>query len=521
MTNRLRTKQQSWLILGLMVCDALMIMAGWMAAIPVRNTLSTLFAIVSPNAYVYPVLVYCSIPFWWGLFALHHLYDLGQLLGGPQEYANVTKGCSFGFIVVVLLSVMVRGDLARGWLVLGWLLSIISVGTGRFVIRRLVYVLRRRWGFYIHRALIVGCSEQARAIAQQLLPAQSSGVAIVGFLDDFLPLGTPVLAGLSVLGTPRQLPYVAQREQVDEVILVPNSMSAESFQSLVRAVSLRQEPFQIRISPGFYEILTTDVRVSYRNHIPLLEIERTQIAGFDAWLKNSLDYGLGTLLLLLSLPLIAILALIARATSRQPVFQKVAVLGRNGQRFFAWEFRTARSPTDSSCPPAPLASLTHQSWGERGAEETGSWGERFRYGLDVTGLSKLPRLFNVVLGQMSLVGPPCIPPAEAPVYEPWLPSLLTLKPGVTSPRVAAARPEMPLEDEIRLILYYARNYSIWFDLQIIFQTVMRLLRGDRPRRNAPPQSLSSPKSADNELWMRSSATSPSFSGSSMPFPGAK
>ncbi len=481
--------QKFTLIVALLVMDTLMIVAGWALAFWLRVTSGLLpydFPI-DPNLNIAAVV--SSLPFWWLSFALSRLYDPEELLGGPREYGNVVKGCGFGFVALMGVSVFLKNaDLSRGWLVFGLLGTIVLVGTARFLFRRVIYRLWRR-GWFIRRALIVGTSDSARAIARQLTPASVSGIEVAGFVDDFLPVQTQVTDGLRVLGAPNMLPSLVRQLHVNEVILIPGSMSWESFQSLLRSVSLTSGGYTIRLSPGFYEVLTTGVRVSYKNHIPLLEIDRAQIAGIDALLKNSLDYGLGALMCLTSLPLMFVIACALKLTSPgRPAIDKALVLGRNGRQFYTWRFR--------SSVVSPRLLRAH-------AEDGFLTRFLFRSGLD-----KLPQLFNVLGGQMSLVGPRPVLVPETADYERWLPNLLTLKPGMTGPRVAAKQPEITLEEEMRLDLFYARNYSIWLDLSIIFQTVPRILHQERILRKpiSPPG-----VGQAEEPWTPSPAVSPTAS----------
>jgi lipopolysaccharide/colanic/teichoic acid biosynthesis glycosyltransferase len=477
--------QKTTLIFTLLVVDTLAILAGWALAFFLRIASDIIPYESVADPHVYAQALIGSLPLWWLGFALNHLYDRDEILGGPREYGNVAKGCGFGFVALMGMSIFLKtADLSRGWLVAGLLISTVLVGIGRFTIRRFIYRLWRR-GWYIRRALIVGTSDSARAIARQLAPATTSGVEVVGFVDDFLPLGTQVTEGLSVHGAPHMLSSLVKQFHVDDVILIPGSMSWESFQELLRRVSLSPDGYSIRLSPGFYEVLTTGVRVSYKNHIPLLAIERAQITGIDALLKNTVDYGLGGLMLLCSMPLMIGIACALKVVSRRPILDKTLVFGRNGKPFYTWRFRSVALPShpaDKTEGERSLAHLLYQS-----------------------GLDKLPQVFNVLRGQMSLVGPRPVPVPEASGYERWLPNLLTLKPGMTGPRVAAKQPEITLEEEMRLDLYYARNYSIWLDLLIVFQTVPRMMRRERILRK--PLSAQPAVEPVQEPWPRSSALS--------------
>ncbi len=158
------------------------------------------------------------IPLWLLIFALNHLYDLRRVLGGIDEYVQIAKSNLFAVVAVIMLGYWVRiATLSRGWLVIAFFFALLFVGLFRFLFRRYIYRLRRR-GQMRTRTLIVGANEQGKAIARQFHGARSAGVEIVGFIDDFLPPGTPVTLddqpargeSLRVLGGPDRLHQVAQ-----------------------------------------------------------------------------------------------------------------------------------------------------------------------------------------------------------------------------------------------------------------------------------------------------------------------
>lgn len=457
--------QNMVLVALLILVDAFMIMMGWGLAYVLRigGVFLPFEYPVEPEQYRNVVLI--ALPFWIGIFALSRLYDREELLGGPHEYGNVVKGCVFGFAALMAVSLFIKTpDLARGWLLIGLALTTFLVGAARFFLRRLFYKLRR-FGWFVQRALIVGASGDARAIARQLSPYPRTGVQIVGFVDDYLPVGTVVGDGLRVLAATPNLHNITRAERIDQVILVSGAMAWESFDELLRGITLAQQgDYAIKLSPGMYEALTTGVHVSYKNRVPLLEIERAPITGLDALLKGLLDYGITVPAMVVIFPLMALIALVLWRLGRRPVFLVFDMLGKNGEIFQTRLFPSVR-------PGAP-------KW---------SRGNRFGEALFATGLDKLPQFFNLLGGHMSLVGPRPVNPTQAAEYELWLPNLLSLKPGLTGARASSAENWITLEQEMRLELYYARNYSIWFDLQIMFQTLMRMVSRDRVLRKVEPK----------------------------------
>jgi lipopolysaccharide/colanic/teichoic acid biosynthesis glycosyltransferase len=460
------TRTQNFVLIAVLVLlDACMILLGWWLAYELRldSDFFPYYGNAKPEQARDVVLL--TLPLWLGIFALCRLYDREELLGGPQEYGNVVKGCLIGFAALIIVSMFARmPDLARGWLVLGLVLVTLSVGSMRFGVRRAFYSLRR-YGWFVQRALIVGTNDDARAIAKQLTPARNSGVQVLGFVDDYLPVGTVIAESLRVVASTPMLHGVTHELRVDQVILVSGAMTWESFDQLLRGITVSNEDrYAIKLSPGLYETLTTGVRVSYKNRVPLLEIERAPITGIDALLKGMMDYGLGTLMFVLTLPLLLLFALLLRFYARQPVLQSAEVLGKRGQPF---KMHLLKSVSPSAVP-----------W---------TRGNRFGQFLFATGLNKLPQLWMVLRGRMSLVGPRPVESSLAMSYQSWLPNLLSLKPGMTGARASSAENSITLEHEMRLELYYARNYSIWLDLQILFQTARRMLKRERVLRKPDPE----------------------------------
>ena len=375
---------------------------------------------------------------WLLSFAALRLYDLETVLEDSQEYATVATGCSYGILLlIVLVALAGEGGLSLRWLFLYWIASILAVGAGRFLMRRVVRSMRRR-GHLIARALIVGADEQGRAIARQLSSEADSGLRVLGFVDDFLPRGTLVSDGLTVLGHPNVLPALVAENQVAEIVVVPGAMAWESFQQILEQMSIAEElgP-RIRLSPGYYDLLSTTPRVAHRNFVPLFVVDSARLTGFDAVLKSLLDFGLGSLVLVLTLPLDLVILLSRLGTGR--VFVTEEYQGIRGRPFHARLFASA----------------------------PGDW-------LAVTGLNRLPLLWAVLAGRMSLVGPRPIAPSARARYRRWMPSLASVKPGVTGPWSVV--PVASLEEEMRAALYYIRNWTIWLDLQVLAQTVLVTLR---------------------------------------------
>jgi exopolysaccharide biosynthesis polyprenyl glycosylphosphotransferase len=431
--------------------------------------LAFFFQPVEPPLEVYTGLAWLLIPTWLGLFAIFRLYDLDNLLSGTNEYVRAVNGCTSGMMLVVIASFLNPAlSIARGWLVLAWLFSCLLICTGRLILRRIAYALRRQ-GYFISPILIVGTNTEAYSLAAQLKDSVYSGVSIVGFVHEYIdsegePKGPTSLAGLPVLGSLASLPDLVERKRVEEVILATTALTRE--QRLETALRLTDMPkVRMSVSSGLFEILTTGMRVTSKNSVPLLRMNRLRLDPLEILLKTLLDYGLILLAAPMLLLIFTVLGLLVKFGSPGPVLYRRRVLGIGGKEFDAFKFRTmvVNGGEVLAQHPEKLAELkaTQKIKDDPRVTPIG----RF---LRKTSLDELPQLINVLLGQMSLVGPRMIHPDEAALYGLYKSNLLTVKPGLTGLWQVSGRSDISYEERVRLDMHYIRNYSIWLDIQILF-----------------------------------------------------
>jgi len=436
--------QRRWIIGGLMGLDILALLTAGTGA-----SLLVPFNIMGAGRAGSLVLLVCAIPVAIGLFALNRLYVLDELLEGPAEYGRIVYACTLTAFGLSVIGFWWR-DLdaiapSRRLVTALWLLSCLAVVGARFTARRIVRRLRRR-GHLTTRVIIVGLGATGLSLGRHFQEAKHAGVEVVGFIDDFLPAGTPVTGGLKVLGSPSALPRILQQTGAGEIIVVPTAMASESFEDLIRSTAMLNG-HAVRLTTGFRDILAANVKVHQFGFTPLLTIERTRITGLDALLKGVLDYATAIALLVIGLPVLTIFTILLRTRGVRP-FRRIDMMGCGGRDFSVPIF-------DRSIPSNRITAVF------------------LRLGLD-----KVAQLANVLRGQMSIVGPRPIPVARRRDYERWVPNLLTVKPGVTGPW--AVRGHVPsLEHEMQATLFYIRNYTIWLDIEIIARSVIRVL-GGRP-----------------------------------------
>jgi lipopolysaccharide/colanic/teichoic acid biosynthesis glycosyltransferase len=441
----------------LLILDSASVLGSLILAYTLRIS-SGLLAYSGPqNEQVYRVLVCISVPVWLALFTMMGLYRRDTLLGGVAEYQRVVKACTAGVMAFIVLSFLWRGiEISRGWLSISWGFACVLVGVERFVVRRAAYSLRSR-GWFTARVLVVGANDQGIAIARQWSQSPASGMQVVGFLDDFKPMGTPVVNSLKVIGRPTALDELARQIGANEVVVVPNAVAWETFEEIIARANV-QNSYTLRLSPGFYELLTTGVTVTTKTFVPLLTINETRLVGVDAVLKSLLDYGLGLAMLIVALPVMGVIALGLKLNRRdKPVLARYQTIGQSGATFKMFKFNTrvdsvirAIGQSHATVPIPPGVSRP----------------ERLLYR---RGLDKLPQLFNVLAGQMSLVGPrPRVVDDQTDAQQ--VRNLQTVKPGMIGPWALPG--SCSSGDEIQDELYYVRNWTIWLDLHVLFRAVL-------------------------------------------------
>lgn len=468
-------RAEAWWLLsaGLMAIDAIGLVLAFGGAYALRFK-AGVPALETPqySSTFYASVALWSVPIWLVLFVCFRLYDRHLSVAGLQAYVRIANACTAGLLIEVMLSFLeVHLPVSRGWLLLTWLLSILFVSCGRFGARRVLHRLRRQ-GYFRAAALIVGTNSESRALADQFLADPGSELRLLGFIDAAAPRGTPVVAGLTVLGSLDDLAQVTRHLGVKEIIVASTAVSREHLLDLYRGIA--HEPgVELRLSSGLFEILTTGMQVHEINNVPLATPGRVRIIGTDAVLKSSVDYlAAGAALLMLS-PVMLVIGLLIWIDSGRPIIHRRRVLGVSGRPFDAFKFRSMMLNAErrQRSQHIPFAERRRQMKSGQDPRVT-----RVGRVLRRTSLDELPQLVNVLRGEMSLVGPRMIAPDERSRYGEWQHNLLTVKPGITGPWQVRGRGDIPYEERVRLSMDYIRNYSIWRDLDILLRTIAVVLQ---------------------------------------------
>jgi lipopolysaccharide/colanic/teichoic acid biosynthesis glycosyltransferase len=412
----------------LLLVDAIAVALAVSIAYQARFRLQLLQLVpdVEPAAvwFVYPVFVAVSS----GAFVAFGLYRMSEVGSGYEEYRHVAGACTVSAVALITISyVDEQIPLSRGFLVVAWASSIGLVCGARFLVRRLARYVARR-GLRLRRLLIVGANQQAIALAHEMDSAAASS-HVCGFLDDYRPRGQ-LLDGRRVLGEPMALYEVATEVGATHALVVESALSWESLRFVIRSMHYRRTP-EVLLAPGMFDVSATPVHLSQLGSVLVLAPQANRIVGVEALLKRLVD-------LAIAVPTaIATFWLWAKLKGKTPL---------------VWEDLRGHGGT-----PLRLPSFASNS-------------------LRIRHLSRLPYIWWVVAGRLSMVGPRPLGASDAHRFEPWTDVLSALKPGLLGPWWLISSEPIAVEKEIEADLRYARSYTPWMDLLIFWRVAIALLR---------------------------------------------
>lgn len=431
---------------------------------------------VVPPVELYLQCALVGIPIWLAVLASFGAYDEANLLRGTEEYARASNACTVSILLLVWATFLFpEFVVARGWLILLWVDSVLLVCTGRFLLRRAARSLRRR-GWFLARTILVASEPEAWELARNLGDSVSTGFELVGYVCDSPPSSDqsplPYLGGLDRLGV------LAQDCGIDELVVSTVSLNSEQLLGIFQLGGASPE-VGIHFSTGLFELMTSGLRVQTVSGVPLAQVKALRLAPAERFVKRILDVAVAFVLLVLLSPAIATLIILVKLDSTGPAFYRRRVLGLGGTEFAALKFRTMRVDGDRilSGRPDLADELKVRQKLENDPRVTRLGRFLRRYSLD-----ELPQLLAVLAGKMSLVGPRMITREELEKYGALQRNLLSVKPGLTGLWQVSGRSDLSYEERVRLDMHYIRNYSFWRDLHILFIQTLPVVLGGRGAR---------------------------------------
>jgi Undecaprenyl-phosphate glucose phosphotransferase len=326
------------------------------------------------------------------------------------------------------------------------------------------WLLERRWraGIGLKRILIAGSGDLGRMVADRILQHRELGYQVVGFVDDRAGGDHIGYRGLPLLGRLEDVDEVAQRERVDHLYVALPLEDHSKLLDLVERTS--RECIDIKVVPDLLQFIALRARLEDLDGLPIINLNDVPLQGFNSWLKRGLDVVLSmAALALLAIPM-AVIAAIVRWTTPGPVFYRQERMGLDGKAFTVFKFRSMHHDAENVSGPI---------WArddDPRATPIGRWLRRFD-------LDELPQFWNVLRGDMSIVGPRPERPYFVEQFKHRFPQYMLrhkVKAGITGwAQVNGWRGNTSLEKRIEYDLYYIENWSVTLDLKIMWLTLVR------------------------------------------------
>ena len=405
-----------------------------------------------------------SIPAWLAIFANQRLYNTRFIGRRIDEFRRVVNASLLGTLTVALVANVFGILPSRGGLVLLGISAVVVVTIEREIARR-IFLRLRSGGQMVRTVVIAGANPEGRDIAAMLQAEPWLGYKVVGFVDDNAPAREPV-PGVPLLGGVADLPGILHRFPNASVIVAASAVESAVTNRLAR--DLLDQGVHVELSSTLRDISSQRLTVRPLGRFPIVYVEPVTRGGWRAWAKRTFDIVGATAGLLLTAPILLAVAIAVKLDSRGPVLFRQVRVGRDSEPFPVLKVRTMVVDAE-----ARLAELRELNEADGPLFKMANDPRITRVGrfLRVTSLDELPQLWNVLRGDMSLVGPRPALPHETEEWDALLTQRLRVKPGITGMWQVSGRSDTTFEDYTRLDLYYVDNWSLATDLAILAKTV--------------------------------------------------
>jgi exopolysaccharide biosynthesis polyprenyl glycosylphosphotransferase len=420
-------------------------------------------------------------------FALSRLYIPRRDTSHLDMLGAIAQAITIANVVALALEGFATRsvDVPRYMLVWCWAGSIVLIWLGRAALHTVLALLRRH-GWDEARVLIVGAGDQGQLLYEKILEAPELGYCVVGFLDE--PNGTPgrppnnggrispaysagdgsgaAVPPVPLLGAPADLPQVVRQYGIGEVLVALPSLSHQEIVGL--AALCARERVNVKVFPDVFQIMANEVSTSELGGLPLVRIRDVTLRGWNRTLKRAADLALSALLLVLCSPFLLLLALLVKATSPGgPAFYVQERLGLDGRPFQLLKYRSMQ--VDAEAGTGPVMARPDD-------DRATTLGKIMRR----LSIDELPQLVNVLLGEMSLVGPRPERPHFVQQFAHAIPRYADRhqeKAGMTGwAQVNGLRGRTSIEERTRYDLFYVEHWSLLFDLKILLKTLAAVFR---------------------------------------------
>ncbi len=412
-----------------------------------------------PELKYYLYLIPFLIIFYLITFNYAGLYREIEKKSNLDIFFKVLISTTFAIILVLSFSFFIREITYSRILMLSlWILSFIIISFWRIIYKNFYHFLYKK-EFIITRVILIGMSELSKMFIERVQREPASGYKIAGILDknnakDFY--------GVKYLGNINNLSNIIKEYNIDEVFIGLPDFDREKLTELI----LENDNVQFKIASDILGIIVRDIDYDEIFGIPVFCVKELPLDKLrNRIIKRTIDIIISLIGLILLLPLFIIIGIIIKLTSEGPVFYKQERLSRGGKIFNMYKFRTMKKEAEKHTGPV---------WAKKDDDRVTAIGKFLRK----TSIDELPQLINILKGDMSVVGPRPERPYFVKKFKETIPKYIErhkVKAGLTGwAQVNGLRGNTSLEERVKYDLYYIQNWSVWFDIKIIIQTILEI-----------------------------------------------
>lgn len=391
----------------------------------------------------------------------------------PEEIYEIASATTIGVVLLLILN-LIFGQISYSRLIFLYTAAFVTILLG--ISRGIMYAGRsylRNQGIGLERVVLVGAGDVGRMVLRNIAAQPSLGYQLVGFLDDNPAKNQTNIGRFQALGPLHNFADVLREHDIDTAIIC---LPWQSHRTVAHLLQLcEQTGVKMQIVPDLFQLTKNQMQVEQLNGIPLITTRDVSIAGWNLFVKRVMDVILATLASLVALPVGTLIALAIRLDSPGPVLYTQTRIGRNGQPFKIYKFRSMIvNAEDHLNQMAALNEASGPLFKMRDDPRCTTVGRILRrFSLD-----ELPNLINIFRGEMSLVGPRPNLPEEAAQYKAWHRKRLSVSPGMTGLWQVSGRSALTFDEMVLLDIYYAENWSLTLDMSILLRTIPKVLAAD-------------------------------------------
>lgn len=383
------------------------------------------------------------------------------------------RQCAYGSLCLVVFEFLLRLDLSRPFLALIAFYSWMFLCLFRITLGSLVGIVRREFGA-LHFVMIVGMGERARKLAAELERSSQYGIRLLGFLAEGpqSPDQSSIRLSAEYPVLPvEELRSILRRQVIDEIIFAVGSEKLAELEGIFLLCD--EEGVRTRVTVDFFPHVNSKVHLEQLGITPLLTFSAAPHDEIRLLLKRGMDVGLAAAAMILLLPFMLLIALLVRVTSRGPAIFSQQRCGLNGRRFTFYKFRSMCENAEEMKPSVQHLSSRITATKIPDDPRLTTIGRYLRkFSID-----EWPQLWNVLRGEMSLVGPRPAVPDEVDQYQQWQRRRLRMRPGLTCLWALAGRDQLDFDTWMKMDMQYIDNWSLALDWKILLLTIPRVLTG--------------------------------------------